>query len=79
MKTRVSPYEYDRYNNSKRWAVEVFDPNEKRGEGAWVVISNHKFVWVANWKANRLTHYSLSTKQNRKEVFVDKLKNGEEE
>ncbi len=77
MKTRVRPYEYDRYSTGKRWAVQIFDAHEGR-EGKWVVNSNHRFLWYANWKAHRFAQYSLAVKENIKDKFVRRLKDGDE-
>lgn len=84
MKTRVKPYEYDRYANSRRWAVQVFDPNIRGATGAhgvamgeWVTNSEHRFLWFASWKANRFAQYSLATRQNGKEKFVERLQDGD--
>ena len=81
MKTRVRPYEYDSY--SPKWAVEIFDPHGKRvsidkREGEWVTHSKHRFFWKANWKAYRLAQYSLAVKENKKDKFVRRLKDGDE-
>jgi hypothetical protein len=77
MKTRVRPYQYDQYISSRRWAVEIFDQHEKGG-GEWVVNSNHRFLWYANWKAHRFAQYSLAVKENIKDKFVRRLKSGDE-
>ena len=78
MKTRVRPYEYDSY--SPKWAVEIFDPYQvtiSSGVGKWVTHSKHRFFWKANWKANRLAKYSLAVKENLKNKFVNRLKDGD--
>ncbi len=72
MKTRVRPLHEARY---KDWLVEVFDPCAD----TWIENSEHKFFWQANWKAHRLAKYSLDVKMNKKEEFVRKLKEGEDE
>jgi len=76
MKTRVIPQSYDSHN-SKRWSVEVFSPNEGNG-GRWVTNSYHRFFWKADWKAHRLARYSLAIKENPKDKFVSRLKDGDE-
>lgn len=73
MKTRVRPCTYDRYT-SKRWTVEILDPTDDK----WIVNTEHKYFWAANWKAHRLAQYSLSIKENIKHKFVRRLKDGDE-
>lgn len=77
MKTRVRPYEYNCHATGTRWAIEIFDQHE-RGEGKWVVSTKHRFLWYANWKANRIAQYSLAIKENVKDKFVRRLKDGDE-
>jgi hypothetical protein len=78
VRVRVRPYEFDRYATSKRWAVEIFDQHERNG-GEWVVNSNHRFFRVANFKAWRLSKFSLAVKENVKDKFVRRLKDGDED
>ncbi len=77
MKTRVRPYEYN-FSSGKRWAVEVFDPHE-RSSGEWVTNTKHRFFWAANWKAYRLSKYSLAVKESTKSKFISRLKDGNED
>ena len=70
MKTRVRPLREECLHN---WLVEIHDPVLDK----WVGNSEHDLFWRANWRAHRLSKYSLDTKMNRKEEFVRKLKEGE--
>lgn len=72
MKTRVRPLSVSQI---RKWAIEIFDPVTD----VWVMNSEHYFFWKANWRAHRLSKYSLNVKMNKKEEFVRKLKEGEDE
>lgn len=76
MKTRVRPYEYN-YSSNKKFAVEIYDEHE-RGGGEWVTNSKHMFFWTANWRAYRLAKWSLAVKENVKDKFISRLKDGNE-
>ena len=77
MRTRVRPYEYN-VHSSHKWAVEIFDLHEKNGAGKWITNSVHRYFWKANLRSYRLARWSLEVKQNPKEKFIERLKNGDE-
>lgn len=70
MKTRVRPR-----NTAFSWSLEAFDENG----GGWTEIGIHSYFWYASWRANRLAKGSLGSRINKKEEFVRKLKEGENE
>lgn len=71
MRTRVRPLREECLHN---WLVEIFDPVTDK----WVGNSEHNLFWKANWRAYRLAQYSLAVKENVKDKFVRRLKDGDE-
>ena len=72
MKTRVRPLHEARIYN---WTVEIFDPVSD----SWIENSEHHWFWKANLRAYSLARFNLAIKENVKDKFIRRLRDGDED